>query len=657
MPPRKGQHPRLLFCADELVRLRREAAVGLKARVLESLRRLCEACMTPGHPHYLDFNERKRDIWRQRAGIFPVLSSLNGLATCYAFTGDRRVGDFARDALMAIIDHGLADVASKAYGVSTTGWRHGPGHDKGKFAQTVCWIYDFCHDRFSARQCARVAAYAKEGMSLALKWYDFDQAQVTNNRGVRGILANVWYCLTFENDALLPDAEGWFLKGLVAMEKYLFLAHDEQGAPYEGPGYAGCLSFIAATAEALRRRGYPDLLTNNRFERLPEYLMYELIPGGGSVNNLNDCHTPCGSVTGSLLLMNSPCGGLLPWLATQLDLHPSRATDWLAGVRSLVHFQHGEHAFFFLLWWKEGLPVRDPLSLGYPLSRCFRTRGVASMRTGWGSDDWLVSHFCGRQELYCHRQGDFNHVSFYALGESFLVDAGYGDKQRDLSKPISDWFKRTTSHNCVVINGSNQRGILAAPGWAEGAMVDFQHGAVFDASLGDASSCSGPDHRMRRALRRVVMVRQGCPYLAIVDVNEIDGKPFTAECLWHTDCRNRIEIAGARFFIHGKVHVCFGQVLWPRNALLRAERDHARPRLRVSTTAAVTEMVAVFCPVQKGKPPPRFSCRRLSEGRFLIECRNEGGVSRLDVSAAVHLPSREPLPVRFEAAGLARTQS
>ncbi len=66
------------------------------------------------------------------------------------------------------------------YGVPFQGWRHGPGHDKGKFAQTIAWVYDFCFDRFQKTQRERLADHARESMRLAEQWHDFDQAQVSS---------------------------------------------------------------------------------------------------------------------------------------------------------------------------------------------------------------------------------------------------------------------------------------------------------------------------------------------------------------------------------------------------------------------------------------------------------------------------------------------
>ena len=644
-----GEHPRLLFTQGELPRLRSDAETGLKARVLARLREACREYMDPDSAEYLDFRERRKDTWRLRAGIFTLLPALEALATGYAFTGDPAVGDFARDCAMEIVDHGLADVKSKAWGSETEGWRHGPGHDKGKFAMALSWVYDFCYDRFSEQQQERFADFARESVKLSVEWWRFDWGQIANNRGVRGILTTTWYCLALEGDAEIEGAEHYLAEGETAIEHYLLNAYDASGAPFEGPGYGAGMGQIAAAAEAIRRRGGPNLLKNNRFERLPEYYLYELLPGGGLVNNLNDAELASGTVTCALHLMGTERGQLLPWLAGQLDLHPLRVGTWLEGRESDSWLPPGQALLYFLLWWRDDAPVRTPRELGYPLSRHFRDRGVVSMRTGWDKEDWLITHFCGRQQLKCHRQGDHNHVSFYALGEHFLVDAGYGHPRTDTTARVDRWFGETESHNCVLIDGMNQRGTMLTRGWGEGEMLDFGHTDDFDTSLGDASTATGRDHAVRRSLRRVVFVRRGpAPYLAVVDVNENDGERLLVECLWHTHVDNEIVLADQGFLIKGGSHDCVAQVLWPGHVKPAPATDRDRPQARVAVEAEVAETVTVFCPVKRGEEAPEFSCTRIGEGCFAISCRANGQESLLRLATATEGPLRQPLPVELE---------
>jgi hypothetical protein len=296
--------------------------------------------------------------------------------------------------------------------------------------------------------------------------------------------------------------------------------------------------------------------------------------------------------------------------------------------------------------------VRPPDALGYPLARHFRDRGLASLRSGWGPQDWLVSHVCGRQHHAGHRQGDANHISFYALGESFLVDAGYGDlaSQADSTARVDRWFGETAAHNCVLVDGANQRGTHPTPGWSEGELLDFVHADALDTTLGDAAACTGPDHRIRQALRRVVFVRRGpAPYVAVVDVSERDGTPCTATHLWHTAPSNRIELHDAtRLTIYGARNLCLAQVLWPPDARCAAGADHARPQLRLDLTAPVVETVTVFCPRRPEDPSPAFTCERRGPGAFRIRCAIAGDESTLELSAATAGPLRRPQPVHLK---------
>ncbi len=646
MPFNAGDHPRLLFSAAELPALRAGAASGLKAEVLVRLRQRCSELMDPGHPDVLDWRTRARDIWRSRKGIFPIVSGLDTLAAGYAFTGDPAIGDYARDVVMTIIEQKLADIPSRSWGAATQGWRRGAGHDKGNLSRAMAWVYDFCYDRFTPAQRARFADFARVCMILNRSTWREDWWQIANNRGSRGILASSWLAMALEGDAELPDAPRAMVDCELAVEHYLFLAHDAAGAPFEGPGYAGCLAYMAATAEALRRRGGPNLLTNNRFERMPEYLAYELLPWGGAANNWNDCDEANGSIAGSLPLMGTARAPLLPWLARQLDLHPERGA---------AHME-GQHLLYFLLWWKDDQPLRTPADLGFPPARLFPGRGIASMRTGWGAEDWLLSFFCGPQQYKCHRQGDFNHLSLYALGERFLVDAGYGGASRtaNVEQTLNRWFGETDAHNTVTLDGGAQRGTALTRGWPEGEMIEFRHGDDFDAALGDASSTCGPDHRVRRALRRVVLVRAGpAQYVAVVDVHEKDGSPFRAEAHWHTDPDNRIDAEGRRFVIQGRRNRCIGEVLYPTDAAVTVGEHCGRPQVRVISEGGVVESVTILCPRRPGEVRPRFAAVREGEGRFRIECELDGARSVLSCAAAVEGPLRRAAATELRVGGKA----
>lgn len=589
----------------------------------------CEALLAPNSPHFLDYRELQKPFWRSRSGIFIVPQAMQMLALVGVLTRDPRFSEAARDTLLAIIGHGLADSASLAWGSKTAGWRHGPGHDKFLFAIGVWSVLEFAGDFFAADDRSKIQIFLEDSLRISLEATRADYNDITNNRGVRGLLASVLWARLLDGFAPANEREAVLNRAWIGLEKHLYFVFDSQGAPYEGPAYAGnTLGSLAVMGEILRRAGKPNLLLHRAFDRHPRYLAYELVPGHATVNNLNDSPFACGSVSGCLHRMNQPGNEEVAWLAHQLDLAPERASrNAFAQTPAMRDFLN------FLLWWDDSVPVRSPKDLGLPASGHFPIRGVASHRTGWDANDLLVSHFCGRQEVLCHRQGDQNHVALYAGGELLLVDAGYGGDHKDMSQKMNRWFGLTEAHNCVLIDGQNQRGVLEAPGWGEGEMVEFSQSTGASSSLGDASSATGADHRIRQSLRRVTLHRDTIvPVVTITDVNEKDGGPFVTEILWHTHPDNAWSKTPGGWVIQSETIDCHVFVfdLNGKNFEIVSEIGFGRPRLRIRSEGPLSQFLTLFLPVPKNDPAPQAEIKERavvivsSRGSFEVPFQREG---------------------------------
>lgn len=571
--------------------------------------------LNPAAPHFLDYPELEKPVWRSRNGVFIIPQSLQMLALTGILTQETRFAETARDILLTIIDHQLADSASVAWGVSTTGWRHGEGHDKFLLALGVWSALEFAGQTFDATHRDKVRNFLKESLRISLELTRTDNANITNNRGVRGLCASALWALLLEHFEPCPEREAILTRAWIGLEKHLYFVFDAQGAAYEGPAYAGnTLGSLALMAEILHRNGAPDLLRHRAFERHPRYLAYELVPGQSTVNNLNDSAATCGSVSGCLHWMNQSGGEVIHWLARQLDLTPERlnggAFAQTPAIRDFLNF---------LLWWDDDAPVRSPEELNWMASGHFPIRGVSSHRTGWASSDLLVSHFCGRQEVLCHRQGDQNHVALYAGGERLLVDAGYGDEHKDMNQKMNRWFGLTEAHNCVLIDGQNQRGVLESPGWSEGEMLNFSQSPQGSTSAGDASAATGIDHRIRESLRRVTLHRDTpVPAVTILDCNERDGNSFLTEILWHTDARNDWTVHANGGMIHSQTIDCHAFIFNLRGEPFEIFREEGfgRPRLRVRSETVRSEFLTLFIPLAKGEAAPIV---RLNDATLEIE--------------------------------------
>lgn len=628
----KDQHPRLYFSREALPTLRAQAASGVRAAILSRMRAWCERFLDPADPHYFDFRERRRPCWKERELRMVWEPAMHLLAFTYAFTGEERFGETAVAALMNAIETRLADVRYHNMGVEYEGWRRSTihQHDKGMYAWAVCHVYDLCYDLLNEAQRQAAREHIIESIHILddRALFHNDYAFITTNRGARAFVGvRGMYPLAIEGDADVPRTEAFLQEALHACDKYLHSAFDQDGVCFDGPSYAGALTHAHAFARMLERSGRGSLLRHPIWEKFLHHQLYELVPGGSRLNNLNDCDALCGTVKPALFLMGTPAGAVIPWMARQLDLHPRRlrgeGKDEADAVNALFDLM-----FPLWLWeWHEEEPVRDPRQLGYPLSRCFPQRGIASMRTGWGAEDALLSHKCGLEPHRQHRQSDQNHLAFYAMSESFLVDEGYGRTDAVDEKgaaPPPRYFSQAGVHNVILVDGQEPNPLFRGGGLAGGQIVDWRHTPEYDTSMGDATGAHLLDRAVDRALRRVVLVRRASgPFVLVVDEVVVDetNQPHLFEALWRTAPSNRIEVQGGRFVIGGTTNDCHGQVLYPETTELAVKTHYMAPQLRVKVRAPRLEMVTVLTPVRRGEDPPRLTCERHGPGDFTVTLR------------------------------------
>lgn len=656
MPFSAGEHPRLYFSKDELPALRTRVQHGERANALARYIDWCERLLDPSNPDYFDYHDFGKPHWRTRKSIFLVRPTLLMLSFTYALTGEQRYGEAARDAVLSFIKHRLADAESMVYGNEYQGWRRFVGHDKSIYAWAMCSAYDICHELFNEQQRQIFIDHALESIELIYNNREAflgDMGQMINNRGARGQIGAFGYWpLTLEGDVEVPNGATHIQQSIAATEAFLHVAFDEDGACFEGPGYANCLDQFGHFTGMLARSGRLNLRRGKRWEQFLHHQVQELLPGGFAVNNLNDCHSECGTAVPSLFLMGTEQGAILPWLARQLDLHPKRLDEVMT---DLAQSYTAGNSISMLLYWDDDAPVRTPEELGYPTARLFPHRGIASMRTGWEANDALISHRCGREMWRLHKQGDQNHLALYALGEKFLVDEGYGqpdfNRMENPQVTVNRYFGCADVHNTMLIDGRDQNGHAMQPGWAEGRLIDFQHTADFDTSLGDASEAYGIDHAIESAMRRVVFVHNTPqPFIIVIDTARVDATatPHDYEVLWRTEIGNSIKVDGTKFMIVGQHNDCAGEVLHPAEVRLVARTHYNREQLRVQTTSVELAMVTALAPVVRGAARQRFTCATTDEGDFRIEA-NDGAIKHTFVAGTrtagvLHTP----IPVRYE---------
>jgi hypothetical protein len=600
--------PRLLFDEAGLAAVRARLRGPRGARMLAHAVGYCERYLDRTDPFYFDFRELRSAYWRAREGNFVVPGHLAALALTGWIAQRREFLETARDALMTVIAKGLADQTDAAHQAAPgrpvyPGWRRNAQHDAGKFFFTVGFLYDTLQDVLSPEQRRAVLAYAVECLRIGLANLTRELPQTAdNNRSGRFAAGLCVLAAAIEGEpGVDPVAKTLVDAGPKRLERILRWSFGAEGEPYEGASYGpGAMMFYLLCAEIFARSGRRDLRGDARFDAMSDYLAHELVVADGYFNNLNDCQPEQLAQT----LLWSGCvrrrpAALWTWDRTGgNEAHPNGMT------RPEAHARDFGLAPWALLWVDDAAQARAPEEGRWPLDRRFRERGVVVMRTGWAPESLHATLFSGRQAHSAHCQHDLNQVTFYALGERFIVDVGYWTTDPATGAELPGW--PAEAHNLVSVDGLFQRG-RHTNDWAEGRIAAFARGEEFAYALGDAREALG---EVRRNERHVLLSRRpdAPPYLLWLDDVELDdsGAERDFTLYLHTAPGNRIRIGPSGATIEGAQASLDLHLATARPARLSVGAYGHFPRLEIALRAARGRFPLLLHPRRSGDPAARF---------------------------------------------------
>ena len=333
---------------------------------------------------------------------------------------------------------------------------------------------------------------------------------------------------------VLGDQPVWLARATDRVRAYLRHFADTTGYATEGHDYMsygllGTLPF----ATALQRHGGPDLIAEQPvFPLSSDQILWKLLPFDGRMlamndNNENACTA---TVVYTMLRYRQPVH-LWAWLESAKGVRSEGET-----VGSL---RKGLSAPFLFLWAKQYQPLEPvgPTGQNLPLGHAFAS-GRVFLRSSWTERDAAhVSFTSGFDFHRGHNHQDENAVTFYALGEGFLIDPGY--------QPSG-----SRSHNTLrSIDGAEQ-----VPN-SSGRLLAYRedsHGAFLRGQAPEAYDWAKTV--VGHFDRKVYFVRGPQPYLVWRDDAQTEfDRPdteFVAQFVTYPD--NRIEPRDGGFVIHGK---------------------------------------------------------------------------------------------------------
>ncbi len=611
--PVPTQHPWMLFDAGELPALRSrilDAPDG--SAVSDAWAALLATIQDPSFTDRDGYLAGLRDPLSRRWGRDDLLL----VAFAWHITGDGRYLAQARQLLQ------YAVTLTPDYGAPIE-----PGIDEYYIQRAhrlngFALAYDLLHDALSPVELVELRlileVLGRQHLVHAnTAWWGLVSAG--SNIGANNAAALGTAALALWHDDL--DAPVWLLRAEQLVRGYFHDGFDREGAGIEGVLYGNYgMRIPTFLGHALGRAGHGELFDVGGLPGHEPWYAYEVLPGGGAVNPLNDARYY--EINPTFTTWQSTFGkdaALSRWLFDNMTRKVPSTGPNVGEVLAT------------LLWAEPSDPDFDPADV-LPLAEDYADLGLVHVRSGWDTDD-LMASFLVRQTDWgesVHQNHDVGQVTLYSDGAKLITDSRYANwlsqvTALDLQAAATS---ESAAHNLVLADGRTQdffgKGDLVA--FASTAEVG-QPGAV-DLAVADTRLAWLLD-QPERAERYFLHVRAGPgtpDYVVVADRFRQGGGERSYTSYLHTDWRNDAHVDPSD---PGSVRIDSGEVpgigldvdvhaaapimtrigsFTPDDAQdwrrLGSDERKANDRIETTSTAPAYEAIAVLAPTGVGETSP-----------------------------------------------------
>lgn len=271
--------------------------------------------------------------------------------------------------------------------------------------------------------------------------------------------------LPFMKRAKTWEEKGWRLLDALLPTQF----HEDGGCVEQATSYHHFTLGFYLQAVLLRRAcgGYVSDASWRRLERAFEFAMHLTRPDG-MIPMIGDADEAMAIELGQPSLWD-----YRPYLAVGATLFGRGDMKRIAGA-------FPEEAVWLL--GLKGADAYDRLGAIDPegASRIFVDSGYATMRTGWNRDAHQLIFDCGEIAAgvvpndvpsSAHGHADVLSVEVSAYGRAVIVDPGFFTYNGDLA--WHRYFRETTAHNTVVVDGHSQAEFRGRLRWSRGPRAEF----------------------------------------------------------------------------------------------------------------------------------------------------------------------------------------
>ena len=618
------QHPYVFYSKDEIPALQQKVKQGISKKAFDLL-----SASAPG------FSTRTLGVKAGANGVVGrQLQHYVSYVAIYSAIANR--ADLAKNVVKLVIscaEQGSIDVYNSINGALCI----------GDFGHAYALAYDMLYEYMTDDQRALVKAEMEE-----IGEWIFTNSAAVDTWGSQEARRKAWNWNAVTHGALgmialaLGDHEEWLALAIERMEGYYEYAVDADGAAMEGLHYIGYAfnSWAPLGNSIYRLSGVEVMDAYPQMQKMPYWSMYVTAPQGGEQAKINQ-GSSMGNYSSSFYIINryKQSDALWGWLHTY---------NLFGDAKFSAEYQgNGWSAPQLILYEDQSFEYAAPTEENNPLTMSFE-KGLVSARDSWDNDASMITFTCGYGQPGCWNHPDDNTFTFFAKGESFVVDLGEGKLN-------------SSDHNVVLMDGKGMDfsgGGSTAVGVLEEEAI-LENGALY--LRGNNLSSYIKNGTLSASLRHLVYSGGDTPYVLIFDYAKKNGS-HTYSTNFYTSTGNKVTIAadGSYATIQGsrKQEICYVYAFTPEGVTLSTQMANATAvGISTSSTSTLHGQATLFITANPDGSAPEVEMT--SEGKVTTVkiTRIENGESVTDTYEFDYKALRSPEIATTEAPTEAPTET
>ena len=560
-------HPYMVYSKEEIPALREKTARGISKKAFSR--------MVATANGYLSRSGKLDPSLHPAIGRF-FQSRFAYLSLTGAITGDEKYLDKATSIAVEAIESGNMEMYFNFNNALSV----------GDFAHAYALAYDLLYDRFTEEQ--RVAL--RNTMEELGQWI-YTNSPIINTWGSEEPRRQAWNWNVIAHGALglmalaLGDHEDWLALAIERMLGYCRYAVDATGAAMEGLHYVGfALNTLTPFDLAVNRLVGIELMDAfPAMQALPYWSMHMTVPASGEQVAIGQ-GDGIGNFSATYYIINryKQADALWGWLNTY---------NLLGDGEFLPEHEGNGWSIPALILFENQSLIPELPDGKQPLIRSF-AKGIVTARDGWDKNASMATFTCGYGYGGCWNHPDDTSFTFYAGGESFIIDLGAHKKT-------------SAEHNVISVDGEGMdyiAGPIMVIGKTEQNSI-LEGGELY--LRGNNTDSYRKNAQLEKSVRHMIYGGGNNPFVILYDVAAKAGD-HTYSVNFYTKADNAVTVSedGKTARIMGKNGgaTCFVTPFSPRGVALENTPSYNG----ISTSTAATDVhrqATVFLVTEDGKPP------------------------------------------------------